>query len=227
MKKLLIVTSLITCNIIMPAVTPMPVAATTSPTAKSTANETFSYSFNTFQIHNLGTQSVKLNSISVLFSIGTAKPQPYQLTYKKTIKKGKTGKIPNAKIQFSYPAGTQINYSGISEININNNQIIKISNPADFDIYLTNQGNAWKETTEPKVLTPKAKNISAKITPETPKGTPAPAAKTSTLKSAALVVKNKAKMAQPQSKTAKAINSATLAKPAIMKPEPESEEPVK
>jgi hypothetical protein len=222
MKKLLISTSLVISNILMfAAVTPK---AIPEATVKPTKNETFSYSFNTFQIHNLGTQPVKLNSISVLFSIGAAKPKPYQLTYKKSIKKGKIGKIPNAKIQFSYPAGTQVNYSGISEININNNQIITISNPGDYDIYVTNQGNVWKETTKPEVLTPKAKNISAKIAPS-PKNnselakTTTPAAKTATLKAAAIVVKNKAKMPQPQSKAAKAINTAILPKAAVIKPE--------
>lgn len=215
MKKLLIVTSLIANNILMPAVAPK---ASTSLTTESTANEKFSYNFNTFQIHNLGTQPIKLNSISVLFSIGAAQPQPYTLTYKKSIKKGKIGKIPNAKIEFNYPAGTQINYSGISEININDNQTIKISNPGDYDIYITNQGNIWKETTQPKVLAPKAKNITAKITPETPKDI-TPVAKTLTVKAATIIVKNKAKMPQPQSKTAKAINTATLPKPTVIKPE--------
>ncbi len=211
MKKLLIALYLTTGNMLVPAVAPKTVP-------KSNSYETFSYSFNTFNIHNLGTQPITLNSISVLFSIGTAEPQPYKLTYKKSIKKGKTGKIANAKIKFSYPTGTQINYSGISEININDNQSIKISNPGDYDIYLSNQGNIWKETTDAKVITPKAKNISAKIAP-TPKKNTAPAAKTLTLKSAALVVKNKAKTNLPQSKTAKAINTATMPQPAVIKPE--------
>jgi hypothetical protein len=221
MKKLLIAIGLTICNSLMPAVA---AKAVTTPTAKLTGNETFSYSFNTFHIHNLGTQPITLNSISVLFSIGVAAAQPYKLTYKKSIKKGKTGKIAGAKITFKYPAGTQINYSGISEININNNQTIKISNPGDYDIYLINQGNSWKETTEPKTSIPKAKNISAKIAP-TPEASvvlaknTAPAAKTSTLKSATLVVKKTTKTLLPQSKTAKAINTATMPKSAIIKPE--------
>lgn len=228
MKKLLIITSLVASNILMPAAVPTPGTAIAkgpaTQAAKSTPYELSSYNFDTFYVHNLGTEPITLNSISVLFSIGTVTPQPQKLSYKKNIKPGKIAKISNAKIKFNEPVGTQINYSGISEININNNQVIKISNPGDYDIYLTNQGNIWKETTEPKTVTPKAKNIAAKIAP-TPKNNvmltknTIPAAKTSTLKSATVVVKNKAKMNLPQSKTAKAINTATMPKPAIIKPE--------
>jgi hypothetical protein len=204
MKKLLILTSLVTSNILMPA---------------GASEITYNQPLGTIFIHNQGNKPFILNYIKCSF---TGAPQKtYKLTYEhQNIKNGMIGQIRDASIQFPASINSHIFYLGISEIGINNNQKItfKKPNPSNYDIYVTNQGNIWKETTQPKVLTPKAKNVTAKIAPEISKNT-VPEAKTSTVKAATVVVKNKAKMPQPQSKAAKAINTATLPKPAIIKPE--------
>jgi len=211
MKKLLSIIIALMPILLNTAVTPKviePKTATAGQITKTVGITAFKPVIPTIYIHNLGNQPLPLNSISFSFSINEKiKEEP--VPYKITIKPNKIKKISNTKITFNLPETSQVFNSGISQINIGNNQNIKLSSPTQTNIYLTNKSGIWKETTKPQPSTTKAKTITPKLGPDAKEITPA--AKTSTLKSTAVAVKAKAKMMPAKSNSAKAVQSTIIA----------------
>ncbi|MBI2344499.1 hypothetical protein HYV10_00305 [Candidatus Dependentiae bacterium] len=211
MKKLLLALTLLTFNILFYTAQPK-----VTPPVKGTITK-FKPVIPTILIHNQGDKLFTLNSISFLFSIN-GKSETETVTYKTEIEPSKIKKITNTKITFNLPETTQLDNLGINSISINNNQTITLKNPINADIYLTNKNNVWQEEIgQPSTTTAKAKTITTKIMPAA-KNTP-PAAKTSTLKSAAVAINKKTRTILPQSKTAKAVeNSITKQKTVVTTP---------
>ncbi len=211
-------------------------ATTTSPTAKNTIFKPDIH----VKIHNLGDRPCHIDDIYFSFSINgtsTLKKIKYDIKISKDVTKEFSPIIP-----FNLPESASVSYTGVAKITVKNQTITRNQTQAALDpdtIHLINTGNTWKEATKKEMQSiSHIKSLSSKESKETPsKNQPdlskssnvtsndSSAAKISTLKSAAVVVKQSKPVAQESKSTkitsssAKTNNTVITAKNDTMEPD--------